>query len=624
MKKYKSILFLLLCFPCIGQNWFQSQLIDRQFNKAVEQYNEGRFATSESILIKILDGESGIYKESSLLLLIKSQMGLNRVESAKETSRLFFTQFPESPYMKNVMESLGDLYVNEGNYPSAYRMYHRAKKLSIEANFSNKIDSKILRLIQIQLPILLLDELLTLEVDPEIRNIHLVAKANAQISKGHPDDAALTLNQVNMGQLQDTYFPIYEILLRASYAPPSPLTMVGIILPLSGDQSEMGQAFLSGFYDGENPNGKTNQRLSILVEDNRSHTLESIKIAKKLAQHDELLALICPLDHQTSLVVASALTSADIPVILTTIQQNDLSEINPAIFQINSTISMQGKAAAHYAMNVLKLDSLAIIAPADSYGEIQTDAFIKEVDRLGGTVVATEWYSGQPKNLKRQFKDLRRIAFSLLPKEESFDKALGMEIDSLDALFDISAEDFFDLPKTKQKRMSSSDSTKIVLNTIQGIYLPIHKDDLEYIGPQLPMYNFNAKIIGNENWQNQKILQKDNIGPYLKDLSIITTFYASPFDSTGFDGELRIAYYRGYNTANMLTQLHLESQSRKSMSQSLKSVDLYSGQGYNYSPDPSNPHVNAAFQILEFNGNDLIPQGVFYGDSLRLVPLQYP
>jgi hypothetical protein len=225
--------------------------------------------------------------------------------------------------MKNVMESLGDLYVNEGNYPSAYRMYHRAKKLSIDGNFSNKIDSKLLRLIQIQLPTLLLDELLTLEVDPEIRNIHLVAKANAQISKGYPDDAALTLNQVNMGQLEDTYFPIYEILLRASYAPPNPLTMVGIILPLSGDQSEMGQAFLSGFYDGENPNGISNQRLSILVEDNRSHSIKSIKIAKKLAQHDELLALICPLDHQTSLVVASALTSADIPVILTTIQQND-------------------------------------------------------------------------------------------------------------------------------------------------------------------------------------------------------------------------------------------------------------------------------------------------------------
>jgi hypothetical protein len=246
------------------------------------------------------------------------------------------------------------------------------------------------------------------------------------------------------------------------------------------------------------------------------------------------------------------------------------------------------------------------------------------VDRLGGTVVATEWYSGQPKNLKRQFNNLRRIAFSLLPKEKSIDEALGMEIDSLDALFDISAEDFFDLPKPNQKRMSSSDSTKIVLNTIQGIYLPIRKNELEFIGPQLPMYNLNAKIIGNENWQDQQILRKDNIGPHLKDLSIITNFNAPSLDTTGYSDDVLASYYQGLNTAHLLTQLNLTTRSRKSMIQSLESVDLYSGTGFYYSPDPTNPHVNAAFQILEFNGNELISLGVFYGDSLRLVPLQYP
>ena len=83
-----------------------------------------------------------------------------------------------------------------------------------------------------------------------------------------------------------------------------------------------------------------------------------------------------------------------------------------------------------------------------------------------------------------------------MPKEESFDEALGMKIDSLDALFDISAEDFFDLPKSEKKKMSAADSAKIILNTIQGIYLPINKADLAYIGPQIPMYNFNTK----NNW----------------------------------------------------------------------------------------------------------------------------
>ncbi len=624
MKKFKSILLLILVYPCIGQNWFQSQLIERQFNQAKDQYNEGRFAISESILNKILADESGVYNEPSLLLLIKSQIGLNRSESAKESSRRFFENFPESIYMKNVMESLGDLYVNEGNYSSAYRMYHRSKKLSINIDYINKIDLKIHRLIQFQLPYRLLDELLTLEVDPSIRNIHLMAKANSQISDGEPDDAALTLNLVDLNRLEDSYFPFYETLLRASYEPPQSVTMVGIILPLSGAESKKGQAFLSGFYDGENPNGSTNRRLSILVQDNRSNDLESIKVAKNMTQHEKIAALICPLDDEASLVVASALVSTDVPIILTNLQQNDLSEINEQIFQIYSTVSMQGKAAADYAVNVLKLDSLAVIAPADPYGESQTDAFIKEVDRLGGTVVATEWYSDPPKNLRRQFKNLRNVAFSLLPKEETYDEALGMEIDSLDALFDVSAEDFFGLPKLEKKKISSSDSIKIVLNTIQGIYLPINKNDLEYIGPQLPMYNLNAKIIGNENWQNKQILQKDNIGPHLKRLSIITNYFTSTLDTTKFEIDELDAYYHGYNTAQLLTQLSVDSPSRKSMTQSLKSVEFYSGEGFYYSPDHLNPHVNSAFQVIHFNGNDFIPEGVLYNDSLHIVLSQNP
>ena len=162
---------------------------------------------------------------------------------------------------------------------------------------------------------------------------------------------------------------------------------------------------------------------------------------------------------------------------------------------------------------------------ADQNGEIQTDAFIKEVDRLGANVVATEWYSGEPKNLKRQFKFIRKVAFDLLPKEESYDEALGMAIDSLDSLFDVSAEDLFDLPKPKKKKMSASDSSKVVLSTIQGIFLAIREDDLAFIGPQIPMYNLDAKVIGNDNWQNIYLLQIDHIGPQLKGLSHLKKFY---------------------------------------------------------------------------------------------------
>ncbi|MEA1882791.1 MAG: penicillin-binding protein activator [Candidatus Marinimicrobia bacterium] len=619
----KTILLLILNLV-IGQNWIQYKLIERQFNQAVEYYNEGMYAKSETILEKILAIESGEFTEPTLLLLIKAQIGLNRNQSAKESTRRFFEKYPESEFMKNVMESLGDLYVNEGNYSSAYRMYHRAKKLSVALDFNQKVDSKIQHLIQIRLPDTLLDELLTLEVDTEIRNVHLIAKANSQILNGHPDDGALALNQVDLTQLPDIFYPLYENLLRATYEPPRPVMTVGIVIPMSGIHGETGDAFLSGFYDGNNSNGSAKQRLFILVQDSRSDDLETIKVAKNLASLNQISALISPMDDQSSITIASSLESTNIPIIVSHLQQNDLSEINNLVYQINSTIAMQAKAAANYAINILGLDSLAVLAPSDKFGEVQTDAFIQEVDRLGGTIVVTEWYSGQPKNLRRQFKFIRKVAFSLLPKEDSFDQALGMEIDSLDALFDISADDFFDLPEPEKEKMSSSDSAKVVLTTIQGIYLPINKNDLEYIGPQIPMYNLNTKIIGNDHWQNSSILQKENIGPHLKGMSIITNFYKATVDSLEYEGELLNTYYRGHNTAKLLTLLDLESQTRQSVSQSLESIDFYSGEGFYYSPDRSNPHINAAFQILEFDGRGFIHLGVIHGDSLRLVVAQNP
>ena len=457
-------LWLLLCESAIGQNWIQSQIYDRQLKQAIANYNEGRYATSEAILNKILSSESGDFEAPALLLLLKSQVALDKTQKARETSKQIFTTYPQSPYLMYVMESLGDLYVNEANYESAYRMYHRSKSLSESEDHDQSIDSKLLNLIQIRLPQSLMNELLTLETDPQFRNIHLLARANSEILNGRPDDAALTLNQVDLLSLSNTYSLFLENLLRASYEPSSPVLMVGIVLPLSGDQSDQGEAFLAGFYEGEKSDEVSNQRLSILAQDSRSDNLQAIMEARNLEKMNQIKALICPLDDQSALAVASALSSTDIPIILTNRQQQDLSKVNGKSFHMNSTLAMAGKKAAQYAVNTLNLDSIAVIAPADQNGEIQTDAFIREVDLLGANVVATEWYSGEPKNLSQQFKFLRKVAFDLLPKERSFDEALGMEIDSLDALFDVSAEDFFDLPKPKKKKMTSSDSSKVVLS----------------------------------------------------------------------------------------------------------------------------------------------------------------
>lgn len=618
-KYFNLSLILFLSGNLHSQNWIQSQLYERQLKQAITNYNEGRYSASEAVLNRLLSNETGEYEEPALILLLKSQVAQGQSQKVRETSRFIFSTYPQSTYLTFIMESLGDLYVNEANYESAYRMYHRSINLSKNEEHNESIRTKIFNLIQIRLPQSLLNELLTLETSPESRYIHLLARANNEILSGQPDNAALTLSLIEPRLLSGNYIQFFEKLLKASYEPPSPVLAVGVVLPLTGDLSDEGNAFMEGFYDGERSNSGSGKRLSILAQDSRSNNLQAVVEARKLEKISQIQALICPLNDQSTLAVTSALSGTNIPILITNPQQENLSEVNDKSFLINSTLAMAGKRAAQYAVNILGLDSIAVIAPADNDGEIQTDAFTREVDRLGANVVATEWYSGEPKNLKRQFTFIRKTAFGLLPKEESYDEALGMDFDSLDALFDISADDFFDLPKPKKKKMSAQDSSRVVLNTIQGIYLPIRSEDLEFIGPQIPMYNLNTRFIGNENWQNISVLQKENIGPYLVGLSLVTNFDQSISDSIEYNGKEVESYYQGYNIAKLLCTINLENPSRASLSLAIEEFDFYLGNGFYYAPADKRKRVNGAFQVLEFDGKKFLHNGTFIGDSLRLV-----
>jgi len=618
MNLLRTIIFLSSFSILIGQSWMQKQRFDRKFNQSISNYDQGKYENCEVLLKEILSENPGVYKEPSLLLLFKAQIGLNKFENARQSAKQFLSDFPESDYLPNVMNSLGDLSVKEGIFSSAYRFYHRALDLSQDNLLNEKIHKKLYKVIQYELPISLIEELTIMSKSIESQNIHLIAAANISILNGRPDDAALSLSKIKSNSLPEIYIPFFENLLKASYRSPASSLTIGLVLPLTGSQSEIGNAFLNGFIEGEKSGVLNGNRLSTIINDTKSENLHAVNISKKLEQRNQILGIVLQVDQEATLAITSVLSSTDIPVILSEYRFNDLSKIHSQTFLTHSTIAIDAKNSANYAVNSLGLDSIAVIAPADEYGEIQVDAFIKEVNRLGANVVATVWYTGEPKNLRRQFKYLRKVAFDLLNEKEDFDEALGMEIDSLDALFDVSIDDYFDLPSTKKQKMSSSDSAKVVLETLQGIYLPIRDGEVEFLGTQLPMYNLKAKIIGNLNWKNLDILKKENIGPHLKGLSIIADFYNTSNDTLYNNSKLNNAYYRGFNTAQLLTSLNIQDAKRVTLAKVLSSLNTSVSKGYYYST-ASNNKINSASQLFEFDGNKFIHKGTFISDSLLTI-----
>ena len=599
------------------QSWSRERQGREHFLQAVEHYNAGRFAIAETLLKKVLQESPQTYDLPTTLLLMKTTRAQGRLDEAKSYGRKLLKSYPNSVYMKDVFFCYGDIFADLGAYDSAFRMYFRARTLAREKAFLQRVDKRLLRAIQLNISLSTLDELLAVETDETAKAILFLARGYRELYLGRPDDSALTLNRIAPEAVPENYFDLYEKLLLASYRPPKQTVTVGIVAPLSGDFATSGRLFVKGLYQFLQETNSLDLKVAFVIYDNRGEELETIRSVRRLIRNPRVITIIGPLREQTALVAANVVDQYTIPLLLPVTYEDDLTALFKHVFQLNSNLITRGKLAARYAANILHLDSLAVLAPADKFGESLTDAFLREADALGKKVVAVEWYTEAPKDLSRQFKALREKAFALQEKPNPYEAYLGIAIDSVDAMFDISEVDLFELPEEEPEE--KVDSSKIVLETIQGIYLPLHRGDLTYVAPQFPVYNLQTHLIGNGNWQNLEVLNQDNVRPHIRGLSVITNYRRTTYDvADPFSDEL---FTSGYDCARLLLTVMSSTQlTREAVEKRLASVDEFRGVAHIYSfTSSTTPRLNTALQVLNYAAGQFVPVGYFIKDSLRVV-----
>ena len=129
---------------------------------------------------------------------------------------------------------------------------------------------------------------------------------------------------------------------------------------------------------------------------------------------------------------------------------------------------------------------------------------------------------------------------------------INLEIDSLDALFDVDVQDF-SLPNDDEEEMDKRDSSKVELETIQALYIPIGIDELTYVGTQLPFYNLKTDIFGNQNWLNMKLLNQKVIGPHVQGLRVVSDLASTIINE---EDDSSINYYNmGYEHVKFLEEV---------------------------------------------------------------------
>lgn len=603
----------------LGQGWFRPKSPQDRIQKVIQLYNEGRYGASEAELNK-LKKYPDIYSGPAVTFLhLKILSQENQFPEARQLARKLLAS-ADTRYRPYVYETLGDMFVNEGNYTAAFRQYLLARKAAgDQSQFWRRIDNKLMKSIGLDIQEGTIDELLALEEDTTIATILQLVKGFKYLSQGESDRAALILSTISPEYVPDAFFPVYEKMLLTANKPRPKNTKIGIVASLTGDQSSVSRTFLKGMNQALIHHLQSGAAVSFMIIDNRSDAIETVQAMKTLEQNPDISAVIAPLGAKSALLSAGMAPRLSIPVLIPTSTQDGITSLSENIFQCATPLEKTGAKAARYIVETLGYDTIAVLAPADDYGKAIVDAFIKQLDLMGVYPVSLQWYSGIPQSLKSEFSALRKTAWSLVPKESSDEEFLGLEMDSLDAIFDISEEDFFDLPEENNKKLTKSDSVSYMLETIQALFIPARPEHITYIGTQFPQYNLKTTIVGTESWYNRDIINEESIGSHLNGMIVLSNQY--PGQNNAMENPIvpegnPATFFLGYDLGQLLFFVTSQQPSANmSLTQQLAQVQDYHGLAYSWSFRPDD-HSNSALHVLRYSNKEYRDLGFFRGDSL--------
>jgi ABC-type branched-subunit amino acid transport system substrate-binding protein len=172
----------------------------------------------------------------------------------------------------------------------------------------------------------------------------------------------------------------------------------------------------------------------------------------------------------------------------------------------------------------------------------------------------------------------------------------------------------------KEERLKESntkiDSADIAVSSIDGIFIPIYREDIKFIAPQIAYSNIQAQYIGNGDWYNLEELKKNK--NYINGLVFISDGFLDEenWDYRNFRNKYRVAMNMTPTTYNLIGYDCLRFMlkpfdqgniilSRADYAAKLKQVGQFNGLYRKIKLDDQNR--NTLLQLLRFNYGQIIP-----------------
>ncbi|BDR55640.1 ABC transporter substrate-binding protein [Xylocopilactobacillus apis] len=200
---------------------------------------------------------------------------------------------------------------------------------------------------------------------------------------------------------------------------------IGVNLELSGNAAAYGQAALKGInyasdqinHDGGIKIKGKRMKIKLVTKDNTSNNYQTAMANSNLASSVKVSAIIGPCVSANVAAGLPKATESAVPVLTSqgtsdklTLQRN--GEVQPDAFRACYTDSYQGVILAHYADNVLKANTVAILGDKTSDYSVGLIKAFKSAYK--GKIVDTQYYQAGDKDFNATITKLKGEKFKAL------------------------------------------------------------------------------------------------------------------------------------------------------------------------------------------------------------------
>ncbi len=544
----KLLLHITLISTLFAQS-FDDEANEKFIESLIDDLNRQR---NNAVIKKINDSEilNTSYSNHAEVIKVKALYNLNELDLALNKAKEINPLSLPANLRTSFYLTIGDIYSVKGYYDFAFKSYLDAKRDNIDSKSKKTINRRVAKLIPLNLDYDLLELYLVTEESESNKNIILLAQSFTLAFDGLANISE-TFNKINLSMLDREFRGNYNFLNRNIDSKTTFSRKVGVVLPLSGENSEISNAFLEGLFEA-NQISEQREKVQFIVIDNYSNPILTVEAFKDLVSKHNVSAIVGPFSDENLIAGSSSVSNTNVPIFSPFSNLSDLSKINKNIYQLKSSIDFKNQLLANHVLSDSELNNIAIIAPRTDLGIKEVDSFLLAMDKLNKEPVYIGWYEeNNVIDLRPNFKELRNIAWDIETKNE-YQEFLGVDIDVLDSMFDVDNNEVYDMFNIEEE--DSIDSTKVVLETIDGIFYPINDSSLEFVASQVSLSNLDAQLMGNENWLDLDLLKEESISPHISDMIFVTNYLPKYVKRNEYDynSSLNNAFHFGFDFSNYL------------------------------------------------------------------------